>query len=238
MQLIEDLDLFAKLLASIKVSGRTRPLYPFEVAKLIQRMQSEGLKTQEISDRLSIKKEMTNQFLSLNKIPKEYQNAIIWGASTDIGVSFSTAVRVARLDKPEDMSILLGSTMEHKFSKKEIENIVTLRRSGTVSITECIKKIKNIQPVIEYKHMYVITVNPDTITRLRNLSKLKNLESHIYLKNILVSHLVEKNILAIVIKGLKIVISLNADGAKIFSEILNKNKLTIGDSINYFLREA
>ena len=238
MQLIEDINRFAKLLASIKVSGKNRSLSPFEVAEDIQRMQSEGLEIQEISERLSIKQEMINQFLSLTKIPNECQNTIVWGTSTDVGVSFSTAVRIARLKESEDRRFLMKSAMKYKFSKKEMANIVTLLRNGPLSILECIEKITNIRPEIEYSYMYVITVNSETITELKNLSESKNLELSTCLKNILSSQLTEKNILAIVVKGLKIVVSLNADGSKIFSEILCKNKLTIGNSIHYFLRNA
>ena len=242
MQLIEDIDQFARLLASIKVSGKNRSLSPFEVATYIQRMEREGLKIQEISERLSIEQEMIKQFLSLTKIPETRRNTIVWGTSTDVGVSFSTAVRIARLDvktdKGNDMHMLMDLAMKHKLNKKEMGNIITLRRNGSLPIKDCIEKIMNIRPEIEHNYMYVITVNSETMTELKNLSESKNLELPTCLKNILSPQLTEKNILAIVVKDLKIVISLNVDGSKIFSKILYKNKLTIGNSMHYFLRNT
>lgn len=238
MQLIDDLDRFAKLLASIKVNGSVRALSPFEVTGDIRRMQEEGLTPKEISYRLSIRKDWINPFLKLCRIPEELQNAIIWGKSTDIGVSFSTAELVAQLDDPEDMRILLESTMEHKFTKVEIENIIKLKKESSIPITECIVKVKDIKPVTEYKYMYVITVNQDTIAQLKDLSKSRNHDLPACLKDILSTHLDKKNILAVVIKGQNIAISLNAAGASIFSSILSNNKLTVGDSIRYFLGEA
>ena len=235
MQLIEDLDRFAKLLASVKVSGKVRALSPFEVTGDIRRMLEEGLTAKEISYRLSIKKDWINPFLKLDKLPEELQNAVIWGKSTDIGVSFSTAELVAQMDTPEDMRILLESAMKHKFTKVEIENIIKLKKEGTMPITQCIVKVKDIKPVTEYKYMYVIAVNQDTITQLEELSKSQNLGLSACLKGILSTHLDRKDILAVVVKGQNIAISLNAKGANIFSGILSNNKLTVGDSISYFL---
>ena len=238
MQLIEDLDRFAKLLASVKVSGSVRALSPFEVTGDIRRMQEEGLTSKEISYRLSIRKDWINPFLKLRKLPEELQNAIIWGKSTDIGVSFSTAELVAQLDDPEDMRILLESAMEYKFTKVEIENIIKLKKESNMPITECIVKVKDIKPVTEYKYMYVITVNQDTIAQLKDLSKSRNHDPPACLKDILSTHLDRKDILAVVIKGQNIAISMNAAGASVFSGILSNNKLTVGDSIRYFLGEA
>ena len=238
MQLIEDLDRFAKLLASVKVNGSVRALSPFEVTVDIRRMQKEGLTSKEISYRLSIRKDWVNPFLKLDKLPEELQNAVIWGKSTDIGVSFSTAKLVAQLDDPEDMRILLESAMKYKFTKVEIENIIKLKKEGTIPITECIVKVKDIKPVTEYKYMYVITVNQDTIAQLEDLSKSRNLDPSACLKAILSTHLDRKDILAAVVKGQNIAISLNAEGANVFSGILSNNKLTVGDSIRYFLGGA
>ena len=238
MYLIEDLDRYAKLLASVKVNRKMRALSPFEVTGDIRRMLNEELSVEEISYRLSIRKDWVKTFLKLEKLPEELQNAVIWGKSTDIGVSFSTAELVAQMKNPEDMRILLESAMEYKFTKVEIENIIKLKKEGILPITECIVKVKDIQPVIEYKYMYVITVNQDTIAQLEDLSKSRNLGSSACLKGILATHLDGKDILAVVVKGQNIAISLNAKGAKTFSGILSNNKLTVGNSIRYFLGGA
>lgn len=116
-QLTDDLVLYAKLLCSVNASGRNRPLSPAEAAGLIQRMMKEGMSVQEVSKRVSVSEDTIKRFLSLSKLPPEYWNAVVWGTSTDCGVSFSTAAKVAQLSELGDMRILLGASMEHKFTK-------------------------------------------------------------------------------------------------------------------------
>lgn len=234
-QLIEDLDLYAKLLCSINVPGRNRTLSPIEVTGLIQRMMGEGMSMQEVSERVSVKPDMLKQFLSLSKIPPEYQNAIVWGTSTDCGVSFSTATKIVRLEKQEDMKILLGASMEHKFTKNEIENIVSLRRtSHSLDMVDCIETVKSIRVRVEPKHMYVITVSRETMSKLA-ASASRHADASDFLRVAVSDRLGSNNVLAVVVRGLRVVLSLNQEGAKRLTALLERNNLTLGNSIAYFV---
>jgi len=234
-QLIDDLDLYAKLLCSINVPGRNRILSPIEVTGLIQRMMGEGMSMQEVSERVSVKPDMLKQFLSLSKIPPEYQNAIVWGTSTDCGVSFSTATKIVRLEKQEDMKILLGASMEHKFTKNEIENIVSLRRaSRSLDIADCIEKVKSIRVRVEPKYMYVITVSRETMSKLEACAS-HHTDAADLLRGAVSDRLGSNTVLAVVVRGLRVVLSLNQEGAKRLTALLERNNLTLGNSIAYFV---
>ena len=234
-QLIEDLDLYAKLLCSINVPGRNRTLSPIEVTGLIERMMGEGMSMQEVSERVSVKTDMLKQFLSLSKLPLEYQNTIVWGTSTDCGVSFSTATKIVRLEKQEDMKILLGASMEHKFTKNEIENIVALRRaSRSLGMVDCIEKVKSIRVRVEPKHMYVITVSRETMSKLEASASHQTGAADM-LREAVSDRLGSNNVLAVVVRGLRVVLSLNKEGAKQLTALLERNNLTLGNSIAYFM---
>lgn len=237
-QLVEDLDLYAKLLSSIKVPGRNRTLSPIEVTELIKRMVGEGMSIQEISERVSVKTDTIKQFLSLSKIPPEYQNTIVWGTSTDCGVSFSTATKIVRLAEPEDMKMLLGASMEHKFTKNEIENIVALRRaSHSLDMADCIEKVKSIRVRVEPKHMYVIAVSRETMSQIE-ASASSSTDPARMLRQAVSECLGSDNVLAVVIRGLRVVLSLNEKGAERLTALLDSNRLTLGNSIAYFARSA
>ena len=235
-RLIDDLDLYAKLLCSVNVPSRNRPLSPAEAAGLIRRMLKEGMSVHEVSKRVSVKTDMIQQFLSLSKLPPEYQNTIVWGTSTDCGVSFSTATKVARLVDQDDMRILLGASMEHKFTKKEIENIVALKRAGhSLDMVACIEKVKSVSVRVEPKHMYVITVSRGTMSKLETVSASRNEYPVDLLRGAVSERLGSDNVLAVVIRGLRVVLSLNKEGAKRFTALLEHNRLTLGNSIAYFV---
>lgn len=232
-RLIDDLDLYAKLLCSINVPGRNRPLSPVEVAGLIQRMMKEGMSVQEVSERVSVSKDTISRILSLSKLPPEYRNAVVWGTSTDCGVSFSTAAKVARLDQ-DDMAILLGAAMAHKFTKKEIEDVVALRRARRgLDMCGCIEKVKSVRVRTEPKHMYVITVSRDTMSKLEASAPPDG--AAVLLRGAVSESLGPGNVLAVVIRGLRVALSLNGEGAERFAALLERNQLTLGDSVAYFV---
>ena len=236
-RLVEDLDLYAKLLSSINVPSRNRPLSPIEVTKLIKRMMDEGMPMPEISERMSVTTNTITRFLNLSKIPPEYQNAIVWGTSTDCGVSFSAATKIARLADPADVRMLLGASMEHRFTKNEIDDIVALARSSrSLDMAGCIEKVKSIRVRVEPKHMYVIAVSRETMSRLE-ASASRNADPAHVLRQAVSDRLGSDNVLTVVIRGLRVVLSLNKEGAKRLVALLDGNGLTLGNSIAYFVNK-
>ena len=233
-RLIDDLDLYAKLLCSINVPGRNRPLSPAEVSSLIRRMMKEGMSVQEVSERVSVSKDTLSRILSLSKLPPEYQNVVVWGTSTDCGVSFSTAAKVAQLSEPGDMKTLLGASMEHKFTKSEIESIVALRRAKRgPDMAGCIEKVRSIRVRANPKHVYVITVSRETMSKLEASAPPD--EAAALLRGAVSERLGPGNVLAVVIRGLRVALSLNGEGAERFAALLERNRLTLGDSVAYFV---
>ena len=95
MRVVDDIPLYAKLLSSVKSHGLHRPLSPYEVSILIQRMIIEQNDKNDVMQRLSIKQDMLSAFLDLEELPEEYKYAVIWGISNKNGISFHSAHRIA-----------------------------------------------------------------------------------------------------------------------------------------------
>jgi len=236
-KVIDDIDLYAKLLLSVKIGDRKdRPLSPFEVTTLLNRMLEEGHSMEDLSKRLDLKDEMINDFLALQKIPNEFQNAIIFGESRDEGVSFSSAVRITRLKEELDRKILLASAMKNKFTKNEIENIVSLKNRSQITIEDCIEKIKNFRPVIEHNFIYVTGITSECLVKLSHLSQISELSSETILKNIISNYIPSENIISILVKGKRVVFTLDEDGSKKFNRFMSQNKLVLAQVIDFFLK--
>ena len=237
MKVIDDLDIYAKLLNSIQGGGTNRPLTPFEVSKLMVRMIDEcGSKT-EVLERLPLKLEMFEEFLKLQKIPKGYQNVIVWGTSTNEGISLTSAIRIARLKDSHDMEILLDASMTHKFKKLEIENIVSLKNKTEISIEECIEKVVKFRPVIEHRYMFVFDIDPNFVKKLSAKTISKEESPVIILKGLVSRFISKEDILAVVLRDNKLVFTFNQNGYNKIQEILKEKKFVLNQLLAYFLKK-
>ena len=237
MKVIEDLDLYAKLLNSVHVGGTNRPLTPFEVSTLIDKMVDEcGSKT-EVLERLPIKSDMLELFLKLQEMPKGYQNVIVWGTSTTEGISFSSAGRIVGLKDSRDKEILSDAAMMHKFLKTDIENIVSLKNKTKISIEDCIEKVVKFRPVIEHRYMFIFEIDPNFVRRLTDEPISKEESPEIILKNLVSRFISHEDILAVVIRDNKLVFTFNQNGYNKIQEILKEKKFVLNQLLAYFLKK-
>lgn len=96
----------------------------------------------------------------------------------------------------------------------------------------CIEKVKSVGVRAEPKHMYVITVSRDTMSKLEASAPPDG--AAILLRGAVSERLGPDNVLAVVIRGLRVALSLNGEGAKRFAALLERNQLTLGESVAYF----
>ncbi len=237
MKVIDDLDLYAKLLNSVQVGGTNRPLTPFEVSTLISRMINENGSKTDVLTRLPIKSDMLELFLKLKEIPKGYQNVIVWGTSNNEGISFSSAARIARLKDSHDKEILSDAAMKHKFLKTEIENIVSLKNKSDLSVEDCIEKVANFRPEVEYRYMFVFDIPPDFVKRLSNKITPKEKTPGIILKDLISKFIPHDDILAVVIRESKLVLTFNQNGYEKIQDILKEKKYVLNQLLEYFLKK-
>ena len=169
---MDDNETYAKLLTRIKPSGK-RSLSPLEVASLIERLiNEEGKDTAQLL--LPIDKDMIGYFLRLkNNLPKECQNAVLWGTTNSLGVSFSAAHYVATLDNDEDKSHLFSLCFQKQISKEDIKKIISEFKRTKQPFEQVIEKhYGSIRKITTY--MIVLAISEDTKIKLEEKSKVKN----------------------------------------------------------------
>lgn len=128
--------------------------------------------------------------------------------------------------------------MNHKFSKKEIENIVGLKNKSDLTIEDCIEKVKNFRPDIEHHYMYIIELNDATFNTISEESSKEKIPIEKVLKNIVSHFIPNENILAISTKGKKILLSFDERGAEKLNEFLTENKLVLGQLMEFLIKKG
>ena len=189
MQVLDNPQRLAKLLASLNVSGSNRPLSPVEVANEINAMCSDlNGNLKEVIKRLPVSNDIIKEFLCLIKLPIEIQDIVTWGESSKTcgSIGFSAAAKMSRLKNRDDM-LKLASTildMSRPVTKEEIKEVLSLkRRIPNKPIDECITEVLNVsrQTTIHY-FLFISRIKPNVVALLsKNISgqSLQNIVSSI-----------------------------------------------------------
>ncbi len=163
--ILDNMDIFSDLLASLNTHSKDRILTPFECSTYIVGLKEETNESwEEVSKRLSFGKKKTNNFTkkstdttmvrnfaSLQDITKKRGYAIGWGTSTDDKVSFSSAVYVSKLVSENDQIKLMDAVLESakddtekSLTKNEVIKIVEeKRKSPETSIDDIIMSVSD-----------------------------------------------------------------------------------------------
>lgn len=206
MNVLNNPQRLAKILASLNVSGTDRPLSPVEVASEINVMRDdlEG-DLKEVVRRLPVSLDIVKEFLYLMKLPPEIQDVVSWGESRkgDGTIGFSTAAKVARLKDHDDILKLAGTIldMSRPVTKEEVKGVLSLkRRIPKKPINECITEVLNATRQTTIHHfLFISRINPNVAELLSKndpshgqedkvLSTLKGTFPSETLKNVKVSN--------------------------------------------------
>ncbi len=95
----------------------------------------------------------------------------------------------------------------------------------------CIEKVKSVRVRASPKYVYVITVSRETMSKLGASAPPDEATA---LRGAVSERLGPDNVLAVVVRGLRVALSLNGEGAERFAALLERNGLTLGDSVAHF----
>lgn len=173
MNVLNNPQRLAKLLASLNVSGTERPLSPVEVASEINAVRDDlNGDLKEVVRRLPVSLDIVKEFLYLMKLPPEIQDVVSWGESRkgDGTIGFSTAAKVARLKDNEDILKLAGTIldMSRPVTKEEVKEVLSLkRRIPKKSIDECIMEVLNVTRHTTIHHfLFICRIKPNVVELL------------------------------------------------------------------------
>ena len=230
---MDDNQTYAKLLASIQTSGK-RPLSPLETAGLIERLvNEEGRETAELL--LPIAKDMITYFLRLkNGLPEVCQNAVLWGITNSLGVSFTASHLIATLNDDEDKIQLFSLCFQKKISKDNIKMIISEFKRTKQPFEKIIEKIYgSIRKITTY--MIVLAISENTVKRLEEKSKAENKST----EEIFVNSLKEKFGLEdaedFKIQGANLAFSLSESNYKKYISKLPKMDIIFDEITNYIV---
>lgn len=234
--LLDDNELLAKLLTSIKIanSGYTRTLSPIQVSELISRLVSES-GIQIALSVLPIKKDMLESFLRLTLLPEECKDAIFWGESGEMGVGFTAASEIAKLKKKEDILYLFASSMEKEITKDEVKEIISFSKQKNISFKEAAEKTIGAREQLIVNHMIVFEISESAKTLLSSLSQNAGLSENELFKNKIIEKF-EISVKAVSIRGERIGLVLDKDDYNNFKNKVNTLKVTYDSLSDYVLK--
>ena len=131
-----------------------RPLSPIEVGKLIRRVKEVGVSTEDCAKAINLDKSSIGRFLRILRLPEDLQHLVSWGAQKD-SIGFSAAAQLVRFKDAEDQHAVVRSILSEGLNSKEIEQVVQLRTRSGREISECLKEVLDMRPVIERRHVFI-----------------------------------------------------------------------------------
>ena len=145
--IFDDSKRLARLLGSIKVNYKQRPLTPIQVAnelKLVCETELNGDK-KEAQRRFDLSESMWSGFMRLLTLSPEIQDTVIWGESDkeSLGLGFTAAHFMAKFDEKDQNAIMDMSWQNEKpLRKDEIKELHQwMNENPNKTIQECIQEI-------------------------------------------------------------------------------------------------
>ncbi len=164
---------YANLLSSIKIAHTNlkRVLSPIQVAHQIQRLiDEEGLETTSVI--LPITKDHIATFIRLLTLPKEYHDAIIWGKSNSLGVGFSAASYISKLNDEKEQRLLFSEASKQSISEKDVLEIISFYKKHNVPLKDVIEKTTSARPNIINEYLVVISISLHTQAKIEQDSQM------------------------------------------------------------------
>ena len=232
----------AKLLASMKVPGTSRPLSPVDVANEINEMRKDlGGNHDELVRRLPIGRDMTNQYLCLLKLPPQVQGMVVWGESKreTSAIGFSVASRIASLDDPGDRLKVISAVaeMQHPVTKEEIGGILSLKKSNpSKPIEECLSEVLNVtRPVVITHHVFLSGLDPVIAESIKRRAHERSESA-----NCLASRILRKAFPGDSLKGVRVFsdcirLSLTRKGAEFIPKYSKSHDVPMQETLNHML---
>ena len=142
-----------------------RPLSPVEVGELIRRIKETGVSTEDCAKKINLDKSGIGRFLRILDLPEDIQHLVSWGGKKGF-ISFSAASQLMRFKDPAEQHVVVQSILSEGLNSKEIGQVAQLRIRSGRDISECLKEILNMRPVIEKRHVFIGTIKDQDITSI------------------------------------------------------------------------
>lgn len=150
-------DEYAQLVASVGTHRGQRHLLPYQCAALFQKA-LDGDTIAKVAEATMLSASQISKFTNLNDLSSEIRKLVRFGSQKNGAVSFSTASEISSLESNEKRSELFKATLEHSLSKSDVIAIRQRITRSNVSISEAIKEVLLMRPIVERSHMFVASL--------------------------------------------------------------------------------
>lgn len=241
MGIFDDPKSLAKLLASVKVSGKKRPLTPIQTARCLQQGVSELGSVEEVMKRVDLKKSMWDGFQKLLKVDEDIENSIIWGESDPetMEIGFSVAHSLASLDSTEQ-KIIVNTMWEYNrpFSFELIQKIKSDKKNNpSKPFTDIISSILKIELPAKVIEIFISGIKTSIYENLKNASQKENIPIEKYAARILSKHFSQNSIIGAKISKNLIRIAFTENGKKEFNKMILEKKYDKNNFLNHIFEE-
>jgi len=231
----------AKLLASVKVNDRKRPLTPIETAQYLQQGVVELGSVEDVMKRVDLKKSMWTGFQKLLDINEDIESSVIWGESNPetMELGFSVAHSIASLE-PDDQVTLVNAMWEYKqpFPFEVIQKIKSIHKENPEKpLTDSISSVLKIELPANTIEIFISGLKTEIYENLKTISIKKNIPLEQFTKEVLSKHFSENSIHGIKISKNLIRIGFSKDGKKEFNKLTSNSRSIKNNFINSLLEK-
>jgi hypothetical protein len=213
-----EVDEEAAILASIGTHSRRRPRTIIEVAQYLdKKLSAPGANMNWVAKTVGLKGTiMVTRLIACLKLPETVRNVIGW----DGPIGLHSAWEISTLESDEDMDALAKVAVDFGLSKKEIVDIVQLKKKNPdSSIIECVERVKKQRPVITKGFAVVTSIRKETLRSLTQEAIQKSVPSNVLLQQILTPHFPENSLSSVFFRDGFLFLILNEAGYQRFMRL-------------------
>ena len=135
-----------------------RLLSPIEVGLLLRQARDAGISLTDCASAIGLDGTgHIGRFLRILNLPHDIQHLINWGSNKG-AIGFSAAVELVQLQDADDQRAISRSILANGLNSKEVRQVAQLRIRSGHTISECLKEILGMRPIIERRYVFIGSV--------------------------------------------------------------------------------
>ncbi|MBT6646233.1 MAG: hypothetical protein HOB51_01760 [Thaumarchaeota archaeon] len=250
-KLIDDLELYSDLVASVGTGRHNRPLTPIECSDLIMRLKNETDESwEELSKRLHLGKKskittmdaprdttQIRHFAKLQNLSRKNAYALGFGLSNEGAIGFTIGALVADLPEKKDHDLILDAVLQSQngsrsLKKEDIKKIVQMRKaSSDTPLESIIKRIIDFDPEPEESYVMLVQPDPELLDIIHEKKDKDDPDAKEFLKNLIDLQFIDKQVNLIKLRNNLILITMDKEN---FEKTENEWKTKNQNFTNYF----
>lgn len=171
-------DFWSNAILSVGTHYKIRRLTPIELSDGFVMAKKEGISVIQIAEKLDIDNTIVSRLIDLSKLTPKVKLFVDWGSS-DTTISFTSASEIAKANlSREEQEIFLEAIIQNSLNKKEVIQILQIKKRSNKRIKDCIEDVLRLRPKIIYKYLYIGTIlKVELSTYLQEISQKERNET-------------------------------------------------------------